>query len=633
MGTAMHRSASRFAIAAQDAAAAFVLSRAAKFPQENKNTTVGTKYTAEQIKQNHVQVPEFQVVSLGSNFEGPGPLGGRGQDLYKEVAGLKTEEFTYDPETHSTASAAFIARFNADNGGIKEKMVFSDKGLHGSGIIEPAQLGGYDIEKMIIAPEFTDNRGYTLNLKGLKISEDMGRLEHDLLVVDLPHPTYLSRTQQDYLAAIAQNPALAGSQDPERIKSASEEVAEKVKVLRPYAAKGWHINPDYALDQDTGKPMVNSFAEGALYQYGRADMGPEFYDFGAPASRMVNVSSATRLDKSVIIFGGRDETAFTGDEAKISSDPGYVCEICSLIDKLKQARPEKLPSDKELWTTRPRTPEASFVFDPGPPPEYARLMKENLPEKTIESHPINKDYGHYRGTFNKPLVLILADQDGWDDLITSRALTGARGQYLHGLMKELGVGDRYLVIKTAPFSTEEKDWGDIFSATMEYRLKLFTAIMGKNRPRLIVTDGAWAAKEIDRLIAGTANPPPVVRINKAGPGDGSGIADAASAIQRLGIFPGFTPSAPRKADIPRSHLSYYARLWEGTSGDRVITAPGSETAKTFAEVAPDWATTQNFTAGNEGPGVQRLLKIRDGYCVRRGSETISDYLARKESCL
>ena len=117
--------------------------------------------------------------------------------------------------------------------------------------------------------------------------------------------------------------------------------------------------------------------------------------------------------------------------------------------------------------------------------ELAKLLKTSLPQdKTfIDRFAVNGDFGHYRGLTKNPEILILADPDGDDDLITSRALSGTRGQFLQSVMTAAGVNDRYLVLKTAPYSNystlqpsaspstqEEKDWADIIEATKNYRI-------------------------------------------------------------------------------------------------------------------------------------------------------------------
>lgn len=194
---------------AQDTAASFVLSRVEKYGVENKGTSVGSRYSSEQLAASKVQVPEFKIVALDGNNEGAVLIGKDGQDLYKEVLGLKNSDFKYDADTLNQVVTQFTEAFKKNPTAILQKMVFSNAGHQQSGIIDTAQIGGYNVaDRMKIASDFNVNESSTISLKGLKISDDIGRLGHDVLLVDLPHPTYLSSTQQDYLKKVKSNPSL-----------------------------------------------------------------------------------------------------------------------------------------------------------------------------------------------------------------------------------------------------------------------------------------------------------------------------------------------------------------------------------------------------------------------------------------
>jgi hypothetical protein len=86
----------------------------------------------------------------------------------------------------------------------------------------------------------------------------------------------------------------------------------------------------------------------------------------------------------------------------------------------------------------------------------------------------------------------------------------------------------------------------------------------------------------------------------------------------------------RMNDIPRSHLSFYARTWEGTSGDRVITSRGKEyKGLAFAMIVPKWAYDQELelTPLSE-EGIERLLKTLFDYGFPMPYEKISNYVER-----
>lgn len=557
-----------FGGAARDAAGSFIEAHGGK---------VGTRYSEADLAT--MEVPEYDLVGAGSNKQTATPLDKNGGDLLAAFAG-SPPNYT-DPNAVNKLHDDFRKAFAQDPQQWLNRMVLTHGGLAGSGVLHPAQLGGYDIDnKMQI------NGQLTHSLKGLQIGSDLV-IDREILVTQLPHPTALSMMTPE---------------------AASKAVADDLKNFKPYVDAGWKI------DADPG--FVNAFAEGKPYRYARADMGTEYYDFGAPNSRMVNVSTASRSGANVIIFGTRDKAPFDKD----------------LIKKMTLARPSEMPPDDDMWIAKPRSAARRTSFDPGPGTKFAKIMKETLPQDDAfhKAFEINGDFGHYRGTFHDPQVVIFADPDGEDDLLTSRALTGTRGQYLHGLMTDLGVGDKYLVIKTAPFSLDEGNlapWRQAFDATNRYRETLFTEVLKDTSPKLIIVDGAYAAQEFARIVA---NPSvPVVTLTRAPDKKDAGIKEAAAALNQVAGFESATISGAIK-DIPRTHLPYYARVWEGTSGDRVITSQDSRyRGKAFAVVAPQWAYHQKFRMPPEDEEAVKALADKIARAkVRAGMERIPAFLER-----
>jgi len=86
----------------------------------------------------------------------------------------------------------------------------------------------------------------------------------------------------------------------------------------------------------------------------------------------------------------------------------------------------------------------------------------------------------------------------------------------------------------------------------------------------------------------------------------------------------------KMADIPRTHLSYYARIWEGTSGDRVITSIDPKyKGKAFAEVAPRWAFSQKFPLpASDRQGIQKLIQKLESQGLRKGGEPVTKFSDR-----
>ena len=566
-----------FGGAANDAIATFIESRGGK---------VDTRL-ARSIK--NIQVPEISIEYAGGNYEYPALLNAEGKDLYAEVMGRR---INYEDEAEQTAVKDDL---KANAATYISKMVFSKGGPLKNGIIHPAQLAGFELDKITV------NSLNTRSLKGLKLNDNK-TVKNDVLVVELPHPTSLS----------TMTPA-----------AASTAVDNKLTVLKPYVDRGWTIAAD--------PEMTNNFAAGRSYSYRRADIGPEYYDFGTPGTRMVPVSSASRMsgNNHVIVFGTRDRAQFDMTKIKAMTD----------------VRPNEAFSEEELFTTRPRSPALRYVFDAGPGEAMARLMKENLdlaaiyklkPGMTfakdgidayyVKSHPDIGDFGHYRGTFNAPQALIVADPEGYDDLITARALTGARGQLLQGLMSDMGINDKYLVLKTVPFGMDQataSDWTYVLEATKGYREKLLLEAV-KARPKFILTDGPAAATEVRRIL-GTSGIR-IININRS-----TGVQGLAAAAQEIAQISGFSGKNFRGAakNIPRSHLSFYARTWEGTSGDSVIASKDKFRGFAFAVVAPAWAWKQRAQDnGFAGDGSEALIQKLQENNVRLPGERVPQFLRR-----
>jgi hypothetical protein len=546
---------------------------------------------------NRVQVAETKLMYAGGNNEYPALMNARGQDLYEEILGTQVDYSS--PDDQALIQKTLIEKQDE----FLEKMVFTKGGFLKNGMIHPAQLGGFDLNQITIHNEVTRN------LRGLELS-DGSEIENDVLVVELPHPTFLSNMDNT---------------------EASQAVAEDLKVLKPYVDAGWEIPAD--------PEMENRFALGQSYKYARADIGPEYYDFGTPGTRMVPVSSASRMggNPHVIIFGTRERAKFDMDQ----------------INNMTYARPNENFSNSELFITRPRTTELRYTFDPGPGEEFAKIMKENLDMKKIfktkenksfkedgidafyvKNHPDIGDFGHYRGTFTHPEIIVIADPMGFDDLMTARALTGERGQYLQGLMNDLGVNDQYLVIKTTPFGMDKathEDWKYVLEQTQNYREKLMEKILNENTPKLIVTDGKYAEISMNKYFENYDIP--VINLKRS-TDHSADMKALAETIKEMKIFSRFT-ALGKMSNIPRSHLSFYARTWEGTSGDRVINSTDQFRGLGFAMVAPKWAFDQKIKAAEDtskefDDGSKLLIQKLEINNLPLPGEEIPEFLRRKE---
>ena len=567
-----------FGGSAKDSISSYIVSRGGD---------VGTRLHESELKK--MQFPEFKLQYAGGNSQFPVPVDKYGNDLYEELFGKRPNyvpPFQGFGDDDNQAEVQKLLENNVDFA--IENMVFARGGRDNSGALNPAQLGGYDVSKLYI------NGKRTISLKGLTTSDNQAI--GDVLVVDLPHPTFLSNKKPH---------------------EASGLVGQKVRVVEPYVKNGWSIEPDAGQEP--------RFFNGERYEYRRGDIGQEYYDFGTPGNRMVAKSDAKRLDKNVILLGARQDPYFDRF-IKRSKQKGSLNEVTRLINAMIDARPAERISNDEMFISVSRTPEEVSNFDPGPGETFAKLMKNNLNLKEIlreksgmewgyydekkrkfygdgnastnvKSHPSVEDFGHYRGTFKQPKVVILADPHGWDDIITARALTGTRGQFLQGLMNDAKVGTEHLVFKTVPFGMEgatQQEWNIVLQQTEDYREAVLKAVLMQNGTKLLLTDGPQAQSAMEKFLKKNPEFKSIDLVNIKRTSDnradmlraGRDISDKSSYYSNIS-------ASGKMVNIPGSHLSYYARVWEGTSGDSVITAKGVTAGLAFAEVVPDWVVEQN----------------------------------------
>lgn len=531
---------------------------------ESKNEQLGikvkvaTRFSAEQLK--NMEVPLGELVSAGSNKVSNVLLDKNGNDLYEQALGRKPDY--KDPNGKDVKEA--LAIINADLEKYVPLMALTKGGLNGSGIVHPAQAGGYNINKIQIG----DNKpGH--DLFGLPLSD--GTKAGHILVATMPHPTRLSMMTKD---------------------QASEAVAEALEPLRGEFDKYGHIVGENGQE--------NLYAKKIAYEYGRTSIPIDFYANGTPGTRMLDRSDAYRMKPDIVVLGTRDQAAMFDRKRS---------------EEVLRAKPGAGIDPNNLYNDRPRMGNAPYENDRGPGPRYMKIIRGEInlddvfalkPGQTdsgqgieayyTQTHPNEGAFGHIRGPVKGSRVLILADPDGLDSWLTSKASTGARGQYLHALMTDMGIGDKYTVIQTVPFGMDNasaSDWNKMLAATNAYREKLIKAYFKDNIPEVIITDGTHAKNEMARII-GEATGIPVVNIDKAGYGNDSGIKAASHEIAKLSKFKDLNHET-RWENIPRTHLPYIAKTWWGTSGDRVLTATNQKfRGKAFAVFVPKWASSQKM---------------------------------------
>ncbi|NUM58060.1 MAG: hypothetical protein HUU56_05470 [Bdellovibrionaceae bacterium] len=598
-----------FGGAARDAFAEFLIARGAK---------VQAKLTDEKLKK--LRVPETKMENAGGNNEVAVPIDKEGRDIYQLLVNEKDAKKKLDYSDPNDMKLA-LDTFREAGARAISMMVFTDGGLYGSGVLNAAQLGGYDLESVEI------NGVKTNSLKGLKLS-DGTLVQENIAFTMSQHPSSLSRLT------------------PEQASRALKESFTRLNKLKEET--GWFIEPD----QDSyGKKMRNRWSEGLDYEYGRADIRQGYFEFGAPEDRRVSRADASRLDKQTIVAGTREKAKFDYQTVK----------------KAKWSQPSSPKSADDLWSVRQRSLAERYVFDRGPGNEIAKLMMNTIDrsllfkpkadktkidskgnDKSFETygidafntktHPGTGLFGFHRGSFETSKVLILADPHGIDDWLTSRALTGARGQYLNGLMNDLGFKDDYLVLKTVPVGMDgatAEEWEYVRKNTELYREAIIKKALENKNIEMVFTDGEVAQKEMYRILSKLKiNNLKVVALQRKEMDPSIDINQVKLELKKQGLQEMATVITGKAKDIPRAHLTWWSRIWEGTGGvDFVVDATDSNRGGVRAVIAPNWVAQQQVHAQERVRiSIEKIIKIIQDAGLRvSGKETIQQFVARRAS--
>lgn len=583
-----------FGDAAKHAFAQFLIARGFDVPTNTSEEELATK-----------RVPETRLVNAGGNAEFAVPVDKDGNDIY-EILAKETRAGSLDYSTPEGQQKAIkLANDNMERA--MELMVFTDGGINKSGVMHAAQLGGYNFSKV------TFKGTPTSSLKGMVLSNGYVVDKH-IAFTESPHPTSLS--QMTPVAAAA----------------SLKKTFTKLEYLKK---QGWKIEPDF---NDDGTLRENQWHEGKDYKYGRADIRQGFFEFGAPSDRRANSSSAIRMNPQAIVIGARQKPAMSP----------------SIIKAAAKGMPSDMPDKNDLWSVRPRNEKQRYDFDRGPGEQVAKDLMEALSASKeqifalkrgadknagIESYYAKSSedtgfFGMHRGSFSTSKVVIMADPHGLDDWNTARALTGARGQYLNGLMNDFGYGQDYLVIKTVPVgmtNATAEDWEHVRKHTESYREEAMKHALKNKNVEFMMADGEAAQAEIARILEKMGRTGiTVININRKGIDPASGITEAGKQLKAAWPqeFKQVKISAKMK-DIPRGHLPWWARIWEGTSGDLVIEATGKDAGKVKIVVTPDWVVKQKLEpTERERISAEKLKTKMIEAGVKVGSEPMYTFLER-----
>lgn len=551
----------------------------ATWVQSKPGGQVGTVYDPKLLSR--TRIPVMKKVSTGGNGQATYPLTKTGEDLYARVLGrpLEYKLPQYPPEGFVPDIQLARQKLKDELPKWFDEMALMEGGIEGSGLVHPAQIGGYDV-----AHQMMINGQNTISLKGLKISDQL-TLRNHILALDFPHPTRMFINGREW---------------------AAKEFSKLMPVIEWFMQnEGYRVNPF--------TEALSDLEKGLPYSFDMAGTDPRTYPFGTPLNRMQSKSDAVRAGVNVIIDGSKNKTAILKKQTPAQKAKGEFpqYDLSQQIKAMARQTPHQYPPETELWSTHPRGEQYRYRFDPGPPAGYERIFKHGFPKSLIELQPTTGDFAHYRGFFQGAEALVLYTPTDLSDILTERAATGEAGQYLQSALDQRGFGRKPLILKTAPFVYQPWDpagWEKIVSETPDYRRRLIGKVLEENAPRFIIVDDVKVQAELQTIL-GAGSKIPVIfwarDLNVAS----SGVKELAESLR---FIPGAN-QAPFKLemhDIPRNQLYFDAHWWEGTSGERVITASDPKfRGKVFAGVVPDWAAKQKFTppAGQ----VQSVTELKD----------------------
>jgi uracil-DNA glycosylase len=258
-------------------------------------------------------------------------------------------------------------------------------------------------------------------------------------------------------------------------------------------------------------------------------------------------------------------------------------------------------------------PKAGFrQYDQGPGPALARLFMGGEPGLEwpdwnalgAMAHPSFGCGPIYRGRPGSASVLVLADQQGHDDLFTGRALSGESGQHVQAFLEAIGLLESYLILRVLPVDTLDLAAGNVAALAGHPQVqKVYQAIVDRTLQSgaagggldLVLTCGPQA-----RALAGHLDWGGLPVVNLKAWKEAGALQDwqhrlpAIQAIpyRRDVANPGFQYDGSR-GQIPRADLPYGTLRWIGTSGDcaqRAMDVPAHVLSPHYYKLSmPGWA--------------------------------------------
>jgi uracil-DNA glycosylase len=221
-------------------------------------------------------------------------------------------------------------------------------------------------------------------------------------------------------------------------------------------------------------------------------------------------------------------------------------------------------------------------FDRGPPSAaWARLLmggEPNLdwPDFQAFGLPCHPSFGFgpiYRGRPGQASVIVLADRDTHDDLLTARALTGEDGQRLQGFLRAAGLTKKYLILRVLPVNTQGAAAATLRSVVDHASIRaLYREALNRcQTAKVLIAMGTLAQRLVSHVNARNL---PVVQMKKwSQSGAATDWARAHLELVAHNYPTDVAPSATfdgQRSQVARIDLPYATLRWKGSSGNRVV---------------------------------------------------------------
>lgn len=181
--------------------------------------------------------------------------------------------------------------------------------------------------------------------------------------------------------------------------------------------------------------------------------------------------------------------------------------------------------------------------------------------------------GFYRGRLDQAEVLVLADHDSPDELLSARALTGDAGQKLQSFLFSMGITKSYAILRTLPLAALDESDEYKFANTKQAaktRNKILESIIEQSKTKIVLCLGPsaekmWRTSGIQMHWFGLEYPKNknhVEQWNRV-------LVQLSQEKYRHDVNANFKYSG-KNSTIPRQDMPYHTPWWVGSSGNRVL---------------------------------------------------------------